>query len=157
MEELYLRIAERLRSEVPELDHIDEDTGQLYPEQYDDRYSYPVLFPCCLIDASVVDFREEKQPYAQRGTATVTLKVAFKCDEDSHYSSSENGNDFSQLRKRMEINRKVVHALHGYQFDDCDMSPMFRTQSRSYSLPGQVRVYETTITLRVTDRLDFGK
>lgn len=157
MEELYLRIAERLRSEVPELDHIDEDTGQLYPEQYDDRYSYPVLFPCCLIDAATVDFGGEKQPYAQRGTATVTLKVAFKCDEDSHYTSAENGNDFSQLKKRMEINRKVVHALHGYQFDGSDMSPMFRTQARSYSLPGQVRVYETTITLRLTDRLDVGE
>ncbi len=45
MESLYLRIAERLRSVVPELDHIDEDTGQLYPVQYDDRYSYPYCSP----------------------------------------------------------------------------------------------------------------
>lgn len=29
MESLYLRIAERLREIVPELEHIDEDTGQL--------------------------------------------------------------------------------------------------------------------------------
>ena len=82
MESLYLRIAERLREIVPELEHIDEDTGQLYPVQYDDRYAYPILFPCCLIDASTTDYKVEKFPDMQRGTVTVTIKVAFQCDED---------------------------------------------------------------------------
>lgn len=156
MEDLYLKIAERLRLQVPELDHIDEDTGQLYPTQYDDRYEYPILFPCCLIDASTVDFKDEKSPLSQRGIATVILKTAFKCDEDSHFSSSEHGNDFFQMRRRLEINKKVVHSLHGYCFGG-GMSPMFRIQSRSYSLPGRVKVYETTINVNVTDSLQVGE
>lgn len=156
MEDLYLKIAERLRIQVPELDHIDEDTGQLYPAQYDDRYEYPVLFPCCLIDAATVDFKDEKSPLSQRGTATIILKTAFKCDEDSHFSSSEHGNGFTQLRRRQAINRKVVHALHGYCFGN-GMSPMFRIQARSYSLPGRVKVYETTINVNVTDSLQVGE
>lgn len=156
MEDLYLKIAERLRLQVPELDHIDEDTGQLYPAQYDDRYEYPILFPCCLIDAATVDFKDEKSPLSQRGTATIILKTAFKCDEDSHFSSSEHGNGFTQLRRRQAINRKVVHALHGYCFGN-GMSPMFRIQARSYSLPGRVKVYETTIKVNVTDSLQVGE
>lgn len=156
MEDLYLLIAERLRSMVPELDHIDEDTGQLYPVQYDDRYEYPVLFPCCLIDASTVDFKAEKNPSSQRGSATVTLKTAFRCDEDSHYSSAEHGNDFSQMRRRFDTNRKVVSALHGYCFGD-GMSAMFRTQSRAYSLPRRVKVYETTVVVNITDVLQVGE
>lgn len=155
MEDLYLKIAERLRLQVPELDHIDEDTGQLYPAQYDDRYEYPILFPCCLIDAATVDFNNERpSSYSQRGRATVILKTAFKCDEDSHYSSSEYGNDFYQMHRRMEINRKLVRALHGVCFNR-NMSPMLRTQSRSYTLPGRVKVYETTLEVNVTESLDI--
>lgn len=156
MEDLYLKIAERIRSQVSELGHIDEDTGQLYPAQYDDRYEYPILFPCCLIDASTVDFKGEKDWRSQRGTATVILKTAFRCDEDSHYSSGEKGNDFSQMRGRLEVNRKVVHSLHGYSFGG-GMSPMYRIQSRAYSLPGRVKVYETTINLNITDTLQVGE
>lgn len=150
MESLYLRIAERLRKLVPELDHIDEDTGQLYPVQYDDRYGYPILFPCCLIDATTTDFKAEKFPDIQRGTATVTIKVAFQCDEDTHY---ESGRPFVQMEQRLAVNRKVVSALHGYRFGD-DVSDMRRTQARAYPLAGRVKVYESTFSVNVTEELE---
>lgn len=156
MEELYLKIAQRLHAAVPEIDHIDEDTGQLYPAQYDDRYEYPILFPCLLVDASTTDWKAENQYPKQRGTATVTIKLAFKCDEDSHYSSGEHGNDFRQLRFRQATNKEAVSALHGYCFGD-DFGPMQRRQSRSYSLPGRVRVYETTFALNVAETLHVGE
>lgn len=156
MEEIYLEIAERLQKEVPELDHIDEDTGQLYPVQYEDRYEYPLLFPCLLVDASTVDWKAENQMASQRGSATVTLKLAFKCDEDSHYSSIERGNDFRQLRERQAIGRKVVKALHGYCLSE-RMSPLFRRQTRDYSLPGRIKVYETTFALNVSELLQVGE
>lgn len=150
MESLYLRIAERLRSLVPELDHIDEDTGQLYPVPYDDRYSYPILFPCCLIDATTADFKAEKFPDIQRGTVTVTVKVAFQCDEDTHYDS---GGTFAQMEQRLAVNRKVVSALHGYRFGD-DVSEMRRTQARAYPLAGRVKVYESTFNVNVTEEME---
>lgn len=152
MEEIYLEIAERLRSEVPELEHIDEDTGQLYPVQYDDRYEYPILFPCLLIDASTVDWKAENSADSQRGSAAVTIKLAFMCDEDSHFSSAEYGNDFRQLKERQSIDRKVVKALHGYHLNG-GSSPMLRKQSRNYSQPGRVKVYETTFILNVSEYL----
>lgn len=150
MESLYLRIAERLRKAVPELDHIDEDTGQLYPVQYDDRYSYPILFPCCLIDATTVDFSAEKFPDLQRGTVTVTVKVAFQCDEDTHYESS---NSFAQMERRLAVNRKVVCALHGYCLGD-DVSDMRRVQSRAYPLAGRVKVYESTFNVKISEEME---
>lgn len=156
MEELYLNIADRLANIVPEIDHIDEDTGQLYPAQYDDRYEYPILFPCLLIDAATANWKSESLSKGQRGSVTVTLKLAFKCDEDSHYSSTERGNNFPQLRERLAVRKKVDGALHGWCFDG-DFGPMLRRQSRSYPLPGRVRVYETTFEVNMTETLQVGE
>ena len=156
MEEIYLKIAERLQQEIPELEHIDEDTGQLYPEQYDDRYEYPILFPCLLIDASTVDWKAERRMDYQRGAATVTVKLAFKCDEDSHYTSREYGNEFAEIKRRNEIGKKVVMALHGFCPND-EESPMLRKQSRNYSLPGRVKVYESTFILNISEALLIGE
>lgn len=153
MEEIYLEIAKIIRQEVPELDHIDEDTGQLYPVQYDDRYEYPVLFPCLLIDAATIDWKAERQTDFQRGNASVILKLAFKCDEDSHYSSSEYGNSFCQMKERQDICRKVVSALHGKTLKPA-MSPLLRTQTRNYSIPGRVRIYEMTFAVNVAEALE---
>lgn len=155
MEELYLKIAARLHELIPELDHIDEDTGQLYPVQEDDRYEYPILFPCLLIDAATTDWKDEKIVGRQRGTATVILKLAFRMDEDTHFEPSS-FNDYSQLRMRREIEKRVAGALHCYRLSD-DMSPLSRTQSRSYSLPGRVRVSEMTFRVNVTDELQVGE
>lgn len=154
MESIYLKIAERLRRLIPELNHIDEDTGQLYPVQYDDRYGYPILFPCCLIDASTIDFKVEKFPDIQRGTATVAVKVAFQCDEDSHYTSIDGNGDFKEMEKRLLTNRKVVCALHGYCFGE-GMSELQRIQSRAYSLTGRVKVYETSFRVNISEDLQL--
>ncbi len=156
MEEIYLLIAARLQEAVPELDHIDEDTGQLYPVQYDDRYEYPVLFPCALVDAHTVDWKAGSAIDRQRGGASVTIKLAFKCDEDTHYTSTEHGNVFVQMRARQAVKKKVAGALNGFCFTET-MAPMFRVQSRSYTLPGRVRVYEETFNVNVTESLEIGE
>lgn len=155
MEDLYLKIAARLHALIPELDHIDEDTGQLYPVQYDDRFEYPILFPCLLIDASTVDWKDEKIVGSQRGSATVTLKLAFRMDEDTHFEPSSL-NDFEQLRIRRHIERRVAGALHFYCLGD-GMSPLYRTMNRSYSQPGRVRVTEMTFKVNITDKLQVGE
>lgn len=155
MEELYLKIAARLHELIPELDHIDEDTGQLYPVQEDDRYEYPILFPCLLIDAATIDWKDEKMVGRQRGIATVILKLAFRVDEDTHFEPSS-FNDYSQLRMRREIENRVAGALHCFRLGE-EMSPLFRTQSRSYSLPGRVRVTEMTFRVNITNELQVGE
>lgn len=155
MEDLYLKIAARLHALIPELDHIDEDTGQLYPVQYDDRFEYPILFPCLLIDASTVDWKDEKIVGSQRGSATVTLKLAFRMDEDTHFEPPS-FNDFEQLRMRRAIERRIAGALHCYCLGD-GMSPLYRTISRSYSQPGRVRVTEMTFKTNITDKLQVGE
>lgn len=155
MEDLYLKIAARLHALIPELDHIDEDTGQLYPVQDDDRFEYPILFPCLLIDASTVDWKDEKIVGSQRGTATVILKLAFRMDEDTHFAPCS-FNDYEQLHQRRDVERRIAGALHCFCLGD-GMSPMYRTQCRSYSQPGRVRVTEMSFRVNITDTLEIGE
>ena len=69
MEELYLRIADRLQNNVEGLTLIDEDTGQLY----ENADGYPVTFPCALVDVATVDW-ENFRGAEQRGTARLSFQ-----------------------------------------------------------------------------------
>jgi len=83
MEELYLKIAQRINQCVAGLSLVDEDYGQLI-ETSD---GYPVTFPCVLINAMTVDWGAASNCGDQRGEAIVTIKLAFDCYEDTHLSA----------------------------------------------------------------------
>lgn len=143
MEDLYLKIAERLGQNIDGLSLIDEDYGQL-TETED---GYPVTFPCALINAMTVDWDTTREG-SQRGEAVVTVKLAFDCYEDTHLSAGTT----TELHRRNELDRRVVSALHCYKFGD-DYSPMMRTQSRQYTLYPMVKVYEQTFRVKVAAAL----
>lgn len=146
MEELYLRIADRLQNNVEGLTLIDEDTGQLI-ESAD---GYPVTFPCALVDVSTVDWASCRGT-EQRGTAFITIKHAFDCHEDTHLSSYSY-NQFEHLKCRSEQHRQLCSALHAYKFAVAT-SELQRTQSRHYTLYGRIKVYEVTFKVQVADNL----
>ena len=146
MEELYLRIADRLQNNVEGLSLIDEDTGQLI-ESAD---GYPVTFPCALVDVSTVDWASCRGT-EQRGTAYITIKHAFDCHEDTHLSSYPY-NQFEHLKRRSEQHRQLCSALHAYKFAVAT-SELQRTQSRHYTLYGRIKVYEVTFKVQVADNL----
>ena len=146
MEELYLRIADRLQNTVEGLTLIDEDTGQLI-ESAD---GYPVTFPCALVDVSTVDWASCRGT-EQRGTAYITIKHAFDCHEDTHLSSYSY-NQFEHLKCRSEQHRQLCSALHAYKFAVAT-SELQRTQSRHYTLYGRIKVYEVTFKVQVADNL----
>lgn len=146
MEELYLRIADRLQNNVEGLTLIDEDTGQLI-ESAD---GYPVTFPCALVDVSTVDWASCRGT-DQRGTAYITIKHAFDCHEDTHLSSYPY-NQFERQKRRSEQHRQLCSALHAYKFAVAT-SELQRTQSRHYTLYGRIKVYEVTFKVQVADNL----
>ena len=146
MEELYLRIADRLQNNVEGLTLIDEDTGQLI-ESAD---GYPVTFPCALVDVSTVDWTSCRGT-EQRGTANITIKHAFDCHEDTHLSSYPY-NQFEHLKRRSEQHRQLCSALHASKFAVAT-SELQRTQSRHYTLYGRIKVYEVTFKVQVADDL----
>lgn len=122
---------------------IDEDCGQLdaIAQGLD---QYPVTFPCVLLSDSEVAFRDVKEP-AQRGTLTMTVRLAFDVYDDTRLGSGQE----QSIAERMEANTQLTEILNGLRLPDSrDM--LRRTLFRSYSMPHGVKVYETIYQANVT-------
>lgn len=151
MEELYLSIAEHLREKMPELATIDEDTGQLVSMEED---GYPIIFPCVLITTDEITW-ETVCGGRQRGSCSITIKHAFDCYEDTHFTPILPFS-FNNLKERSQAHRKLCSLLHGYSFLS-GMKALNRQHSHSYTLDGRIKVYEETFSCSVTDGLLAGE
>lgn len=122
---------------------IDEDCGQLdaIAQGLD---QYPVTFPCVLIGDSEVVFRDVKEP-AQRGTLTMTVRLAFDVYDDTRLGSGQE----QSIADRLEANTRLTEILNGLQLPD-SRDRLHRTLFRSYSMPHGVKVYETIYEANVT-------
>jgi len=69
---IYQALKEHIKSEVPEIEWIDTDLGQL--ELYESRPA--VKFPCVLIDFPTTEYKE-KQQKTQHGQMQVSFKLGF--------------------------------------------------------------------------------
>ncbi|MEG0807646.1 MAG: hypothetical protein RR410_04765 [Alistipes sp.] len=143
MEDLYVKIRERLTQELPEVSFIDEDCGQLV----ENEEGYPVTFPCVLIDVVTVDWQQNNGG-TLRGRGSVIVKLAFDCYEDTHSGAYTD----TELGRRMKLEQRLRQALHRYCFG-ADYSPMLLTQSRFYTLYGLKKVYESTFSINLTEDL----
>lgn len=122
---------------------IDEDCGQLdaIAQGLD---QYPVTFPCVLLGDSEVVFRDVKEP-AQRGTLTMTVRLAFDVYDDTRLGSGQE----QSIAERLEANTQLTEILNGLQLPD-SRDRLHRTLFRSYSMPHGVKVYETIYEANVT-------
>lgn len=122
---------------------IDEDCGQLdaIAQGLD---QYPVTFPCVLLGDSEVVFRDMKEP-AQRGTLTMTVRLAFDVYDDTRLGSGQE----QSIADRLEANTQLTEILNGLQLPD-SRDRLHRTLFRSYSMPHGVKVYETIYEANVT-------
>ena len=68
MEQLFYSIQQHIAANMPVLSTIDEDYGQLQT----DEDTYPVTFPCVLINAEQTDW-ESLSGGVQRGKCTVVI------------------------------------------------------------------------------------
>ena len=126
---------------------IDEDCGQLEAVQTDED-QYPVAFPCVLIGTPDVQW-ESLKGGAQRGRASLTVRMAFDCYDDTHlYSGTEQA-----AAERLHTASRLNRLLHGRVPDGC-CSPLLRRRSRQYSLPHGIKVYEAEYSVGVVDGAD---
>ena len=105
---LYTEILERLKTEVPELQYIEQDLGQL--ENYELRP--PVAWPCVLMDLDDFDFSDDGGELIQEGDGFVQIRVGLV-----QYSQSNNlvpDNIRENALYYMEVTQKVYVALHGW-------------------------------------------
>lgn len=132
-----LALMKRIREELPEIVTIDEDYGQLET----DEDQYPVVFPCVLVGNPKTDWTTQSavRPVLQRGTATMTVKLAVDCYDDTHIGSTTE----DRMLKREEMNDRLFRVLQGFKL--CrETSPLSRTESNEYPAPDGVKVYMTT-------------
>lgn len=133
MEHLFNTIQTAIADGMPDLTLVDEDYGQLQT----DEETYPVTFPCVLIGIDGIGWETVCDDY-QRGTATFTVKLCIDCYDDTHYTSGTAGKVAERIARFKQLHDIVRHV------DPENATPLERTSSRWYSLPGAIKVYEST-------------
>ena len=143
MEEIFIAIMEHIAETMPELSYIDEDYGQLEPTEEQD--SYPVTFPCVLIGNTESDWNDIGYG-VQKSESLVTVRLAIDCYDDTHYTSGT----YQKVRERQLKAKELYKALQGFQCTE-EATPLVRVKSRDYSLPGNIKVYETMFSFTLHD------
>lgn len=145
MEELLLILQERLKEQIPELLHIDEDCGQLQA-LFNGEDRYPLTFPCVLL-GDINTTWSKKTPFVQMGVSSITVRLAFNCFDDTHYGSGTT----HKIRERYGIDKRIYKCLQGYRKDK-EMGRLSRTKSVAYSLPKNIKVYESVYEFEIIDQ-----
>ena len=135
MESVKLALMKRIKEAMPEA-YIDEDYGQL--ESQDDQY--PIVFPCVLISAGDTEWKSmANQPSIQRGHASVKLKLAINCYDDTHIGSTTE----DKIDEREQKVGRLVKAIQGVRVSS-RTTALDRQHSSDYTLGGGIKVYEET-------------
>lgn len=146
IDRLILDVQDRLADQVPELQTIDENYGQLAKmfETSDDSDIYPVLSPAALIDVRDVAW-SSLAGAAQQGSATLTVTLAIDCYDDTHTRQEQR----QLIADRLALAHRLHWALQG--FKPADTTPLVRSSTRLYALPRGWKAYETTYTCLTLD------
>ncbi len=145
MEQLILLLLQHIAQQFPNLSLVAEDCGQL--ETQED--SYPVTFPCLLVGNTDTDWQDlDEDSRSQRGTATITVRLAIDCYDDVHIGSTQE----ASIAERLQMAKDIHNAIQGIEFQECEnVWPLSRIKSRDYTLPGNIKVYESIYRLTVME------
>lgn len=132
MEQIFLKIMQRIADRMPRLTLVDEDYGQL--ETDDD--TYPVTFPCVLIGNMNADWTDLGYG-VQKGTCTFTARLVIDCYDDTHLSSGTE----QKIALRLAMASELYRALQNFRCDE-NMGPIERVKSRDLTVQGGIKVYE---------------
>ena len=145
MEQLILLLLRHIANQFPNLSFVAEDCGQL--ETQED--TYPVTFPCVLIGNTDTDWQDlDEGGNSQRGTATISVRLAIDCYDDVHVGSMQE----ASIAERLQTAQEIHKAVQGIEFDEREnVWPLSRIKSRDYTLPGNIKVYESIYRFTVLD------
>lgn len=145
MQQFLLLLLQHVAQQFPNLSLVTEDCGQL--ETQED--TYPVTFPCVLIGNSDTNWRDlDEIGDSQRGEATITVRLAIDCYDDVHIGSTQE----ASMAERLQMAHDIHKALQGIEFEECDnVWPLSRIKSRDYTLPGNIKVYESIYRFFIHD------
>jgi hypothetical protein len=144
MEYLFLDLQREIALGMPSLSLVDEDCGQLETG----RDTYPVTFPCVLIDLPKTDWTTFAKGIRQ-GSVSAVIKLCIDCYHDTHYGSGTE----DRIRERMQLLEKLHGIVEGITPQE-GADPWERTVSRFYSMEGGIKIYETVYRGLIDEGMD---
>ena len=149
MEEILFSLIETIGGKMPELRLVDEDYGQLEMIDSRDADTYPVVFPCVLVDSPSSDW-SNVQGLSQRGVMQVSVRLAIDCYDDTHYTSGTT----DKIKERMQLVEKLHKTVQGFSFQG---QVCIRTGSRFRTVSHGIKVYEFTYGIAVSEYMEEEK
>ena len=143
MEEIFIAIMERIAQKMPKLSYIDEDYGQLEAGAEEDTIRRPS--PAYSLGTPNRTGKTSDDG-VQKSESLITIRLAIDCYDDTHYTSGT----YDKVRERQLKAKELYKALQEFQCTE-ETSPLVRVKSRDYSLPGNIKVYETVYSFTLHD------
>ncbi|MEE3485091.1 MAG: hypothetical protein VZQ98_12310 [Bacteroidales bacterium] len=164
MEHLLTSIIGRLESVGGSLglSYIDEEYGQVEFLDYEDRDTYPVTFPCVLVDCQGEQWAQVGDGM-QRGVATVNVNVYIDCYDDTHafiappetVEEEEIGEETATISAtagkadcRMALVRSVTEYLQGWSPLE-EGRTLTRVSTSTSTLNHHIKLYQIAFTVPV--------
>lgn len=144
MESLLYHLIKHIKQHMPSLSMVDEDYGQLEAIDREDIDTYPVTFPCVLIDIPETEW-SNLNGKSQKGRAKVNVRLAIDCYDDTHYGSCT----MEAILERYEMAETLHRLLQRFRPEDD--GELIREKSRFYTWSHGIKVYEAQYSLSVTD------
>lgn len=144
MESLLLPIINHISQSFPEIPYVDEDYGQLEAIDNENMDTYPVVFPCVLINTDSVDWSSLSDK-SQKGIAHICVRLCIDCYDDTHFASGTT----EKIKERSELVHNLHEALQTYR--PLSVGALIRTKSKFYTWSHGIKVYELYYDIDVDD------
>lgn len=144
MESLLYQLINHIKENMPSLSLVDEDYGQLEAIDKENMQTYPVTFPCVLIDMPETEW-SNLSGKSQKGKTKVNVRLVIDCYDDTHYGSG--------TMEAMQDRTEMVSDLHKFLqcFRPDGDGELIREKSRFYTWSHGIKVYEMLYSVSVTD------
>ena len=144
MELLLYHLINHIKGSMPSLSLVDEDYGQLEAIDKEDMDTYPVTFPCVLIDMPETEW-SNLSGKSQKGKTKVNVRLVIDCYDDTHYGSGT----MEAMHDRAEMVSELHRLLQCYRPDQD--GELIREKSRLYTWSHGIKVYEMLYSVAVQD------
>lgn len=141
--ELFLKICDRLKNEVPALHWIDAEEGQLEVKERP-----PVAFPCALVDISYINCKTYSGG-RQQVKANVIIRVAFQRVTASSNAAAPMPARLCALSRFDTIN--AIHQALQWWNGDGLFNPLRRLRAIPEKRSGDIRVWNMTYETEFID------
>lgn len=143
LEKMYMDLSDLLAG-ITGIRWVEMEYGQLeIPED-----SWPVPFPCVLIDFPDTDFSDDSR-LNQQGILTVQLRIAIDLYEDLYMVDGADSPDKGKAIKAINLPTLIFQSVHGFETNYSN--PLTRIRQTTERRDDGLKVFMQTYTCAVKD------